>query len=133
MKRLIGLLSLIYFCSTSVNAQSSLSEASVGIPIASGVVVIGSLLAIHASANVIVKSVEVVADGVVIVLGGASEMASTSVKLSTQAAADLSVAAGSVVEVIAVSTGHILVASGKTIAFIPNEIGNSLLHHSEVS
>jgi hypothetical protein len=31
------------------------------------------------------------------------------------------------------SAGHALVVSGKVIAFIPNELGKALLHHSQVS
>ena len=40
--------------------------------------------------------------------------------------------AEALVSVVAVSTGHVLVASGKAIAFIPNELGKSLLYHSKV-
>ena len=46
--------------------------------------------------------------------------------------AALSLAAGAVVNVVALSTGHMLVMSGKAIAFIPNELGKALLHHSKV-
>ena len=72
------------------------------------------------------------ADGSVVVLKGLSDATGASITLSGQAARGLSVAVGTVVGVVAISTGHILVLSGKAIAFIPNEIGKSLLHHSEV-
>jgi len=132
MKRLSNLLVIGAFIGGAAMAGPSPSEASLAIPAASGVVVFGSMSVLAASAVIVVKSVEVVADGTVIVLNGASDMSTTSVKLSTQAAKGLSVAAGNVVDVVAVSTGHVLVASGKAIAFIPNEIGNGLLHQSRV-
>jgi hypothetical protein len=34
--------------------------------------------------------------------------------------------------VTAISTGYVLVMSGKALAFIPNEVGQALLHHSRV-
>ena len=79
---------------------------------------------------------EDVADGSVLVLKsaarGASSAATASVKLSQKAMQGLSLAAGTVVNVVALSTGHMLVLSGKAIAFIPNELGKALLHHSKV-
>jgi hypothetical protein len=53
-------------------------------------------------------------------------------RLTGQAARGASLVVGSAVEVVAVSTGSLLVASGKAIAFIPNEIGLALLHQSRV-
>ena len=41
--------------------------------------------------------------------------------------------AGAAVSAVAMSTGHALVVSGQVIAFIPNELGKALLHHSRVS
>ena len=40
---------------------------------------------------------------------------------------------GTSVEVVTASTGHVLVLAGKAIAFIPNEVGKALLHHSRAS
>lgn len=132
MKRLSSLLVMCFFCTATAHAGQSASEASLVIPAASGIVVLGSMSMLAASGEVIDKSVEVVGDGAIVVLKGASEGAAASVKLSAQAAKGLSVAAGTVVNVVAISTGHVLVASGKAIAFIPNEIGMSLLHQSKV-
>ena len=42
----------------------------------------------------------------------------------------LSLATGAVLEVVTASTGYVLVMSGKTIAFLPNEAGKALLHHA---
>lgn len=132
-KRLLslGLIAFAFWTATAHAARSA-SEASVVIPAASGVVVLGSMSMVAASAQVSVKSVEAVGDGVIIVLKGTSDAATASIKLTGQAAKELSVATGTMVNVVAASTGHLLVASGKAIAFIPNEVGTALIHHSTV-
>jgi hypothetical protein len=76
--------------------------------------------------------VETVADGVVVVLKGASDGVTVSVRLSGNAAQGLSTAVGTAVTVTAISTGYVLVMSGTALAFIPNEVGQALLHHSRV-
>ncbi|MES2260672.1 MAG: hypothetical protein V4724_19315 [Pseudomonadota bacterium] len=115
------------------DSSSHGSNPSQDLATASGVVVFGSLIAVALTGSVIVKSVEAVGDGSLVVLEGASDAGKATIKLSGEAAQGLSLAAGTVVSVTAVSTGHVLVLSGKAIAFIPNEIGQALLHHSRVS
>jgi hypothetical protein len=122
------------FCATTAHAAGGMSqgsEASAIIPIGSAIVVYGSVVTVAASGQAVIKSVQAVGDGSIMVLRGASDAATVSIKLSAQAARELSVAAGTVVNVVAMSTGHMLVASGKAIVFIPNEIGASLMHHSQ--
>ncbi|SFU77697.1 hypothetical protein [Pseudoduganella namucuonensis] len=135
MKRLllISLLTAAFTVnSASAAGDSTPSRASEHLSAAAGFVVIGSLSAVAVSGVVVVESVETVADGVVVVLKGASNAATASVKLGAKAAESLSRAVGTAVMVTAVSTGFVLVMSGKAIAFIPNEIGTALLHHSRV-
>jgi hypothetical protein len=74
------LLALIAACLWSGHAQANTnclscgaSNASLAIPAASGFVVLGSLSLVVASGAVVVKGVEAVGDGVVIVLNGAKE------------------------------------------------------------
>ena len=112
-------------------ASENLSHGSQNLSQGSAVVVAGSMSMLVASGQVMIASLEAVGEGVVIVLKGASEAGSASIQLSGQAAQGLSLAVGTVVSVVAVSTGHVLVASGKAIAFIPNELGKSLLYHSK--
>lgn len=112
--------------------SENLSRASQNMSQGSALVVGGSLSMLVASGQVIVASVEAVGEGIIIVLKGASEAGSASIQLSAQAAQGLSLAAGTVVSIIALSTGHVLVLAGKALAFIPNELGKALLHHSEV-
>lgn len=113
-------------------APSELSRASENIGGASAVVLLGSMSMLAASGQVVVASVETVGEGSVVVLKGAADASGASLRLSGQAARELSLAAGTVVGVVAVSTGHALVLSGKIIAYIPNEIGKSLLYHAPV-
>lgn len=126
-------LSLLSVSALSLAEPKGLSSASEGSAAGSALVVLGSMSMVAGSGYVVVKSVEVVADGVVIVLKGASEATTASIKLTGKAAQGLSLAAGTVLTVSTQTTGHLLVASGKAIAFVPNEIGLALLHHSSVT
>ena len=139
MKRLLPIclsLSLLLAGSVAGSAQAAasenLSKGSQNLSQGSAIVVAGSMSMLVASGQIVVASVETVGEGIVVVLKGASEVGGASIQMSTQAAKGLSLAAGTVVSVVALSTGHMLVLSGKAIAFIPNELGKALLHHSQV-
>ena len=54
------------------------------------------------------------------------------VKVSGQAAGALSVGVGTVVETSAIGAGVILSTAGKVLAFIPNEIGKTLMHNERL-
>lgn len=108
------------------------SQASMLLPEASGLVLVGTLSIAGASGMLIVDSIESVADGVILVFKGASQAANCSVKLGAEAIRGSAVMVGSAVNVVAMSTGTMLVASGKALAFVPNELGTSLLHQSRV-
>lgn len=112
-------------------ASDNLSNGSQHLSQGSAIVVAGSMSMLVASGEVVIASVETVGEGIVIVLKGASEAGGASIQMSAKAAEGLSLAAGTVVSVVALSTGHMLVMSGKAIAFIPNELGKALLHHSK--
>lgn len=110
--------------------QSELSNASANL---SGVVVGGSILTLAAAGSVVVASVRTVGDGIEVVLESAVDASRATVRLSGRAARGLSVAAGTALEVVTASTGYVLVMSGKALAFLPNEAGKALLHHSRAS
>jgi hypothetical protein len=114
-------------------AQSMISEASVlsALPIA--VSVAAPVVLLSAGVMLTVVAVEATSVGTVWVLERASDGARASVRLSAQAAGALSVAAGTAVLVTAMSTGWVLSAAGRAIAFIPNEIGAALLHNERVT
>ena len=116
-------------------ANSDTTNASDNASMASAIVLVGSMSVLAAAGEVVIDKVEDAADGSVLVLKsaarGASQAATASVKLSQKAAQGLSLAAGTLVKVVAVSTGHMLVLSGKAIAYVPNAAGQAILHHSK--
>ena len=125
-------------CAASLTAQAANSDttnASDNASMASAIVLVGSMSVLASAGEVVIDKVEDVADGSVLVLKsaarGASSTATASVKLSQKAMQGLPLAAGTVVKVVAVSTGHMLVLSGKAIAYVPNSAGNAILHHSK--
>lgn len=134
------LLATALLCAAAISplaqaANSDTTNASDNASMASAVVLVGSMSALAAAGEIVIDKVEDVADGSVLVLKstakGASSAATASVKLSQKATQGLSLAAGTVVNVVAVSTGHMLVLSGKAIAYVPNAAGQAILHHSK--
>lgn len=129
MERLLVLSIALCFSTAAVHtaafAQSGLSHSAGEI---SGVVVFGSLVA----GSVIVAGAERVSDGVELVVESVGNASRSTVRLSGEAATSLSIAAGTMVDIVAMSTGHALVLSGKVIAFIPNELGKALLRREKV-
>ena len=132
------LLAIAVLCAATLHVQAANSDttnASDNASMASAIVLVGSMSVLAAAGEVVIDKVEDVADGSILVLKsaarGASSAATASVKLSQQATQGLSLAAGTVLEVVAVSTGHMLVLSGKAIAYLPNAAGNAILHHSK--
>lgn len=117
----------------AADGASDASTASALSADGSAMVVNGSLLAANGSGVVVVKSVEASAETVQFLVEGAANGVSATVRLSGRAASEASLVVGQVLEVTAVSTGVMLVASGKVLAFIPNEAGKALLHHSRVA
>ncbi|MEP7099265.1 MAG: hypothetical protein ABI781_02070 [Burkholderiales bacterium] len=117
----------------TAHAQSEASAASAlsALPIA--VSIAAPVMILSAGATLTVVAVEASATGAVWVLERASDGARATLKLSAQAAGGLSVAAGTVVVVTAVSTGWVLSTASRAIAFIPNEIGAALLYNERVT
>ena len=109
---------------------SDASAVSV-LPIAMSVA--APVMLLSAGAMLSVVAVEATSAGTVWVLERASDGARASVTLSAQAAGGLSVAAGTAVMVTAISTGWVLSAVGRAIAFIPNEVGAALLYNERVT
>ena len=131
------LLATTLLCAATLTAQanSDTTNASDNASMASAIVLVGSMSVLAAAGEIVIDKVEDVADGSVLVLKstarGASQAATASIKLSRKAAQGLALAAGTVLDVVAVSTGHMLMLSGKAIAYVPNAAGNAILHHSK--
>jgi len=132
MKRTLIAALLAVACASSQAADGSqaLSKNAGGL---SAIVAAGSALTVFAAGSLVVESVEVIGDGVVVVLKAVGDGSKATVQFSGKALEGVSVVAGTAVSTVAMSAGHALVVSGKVIAFIPNEAGKALLHHSSVS
>ncbi len=118
--------------SAHANAQggSTMSQASELSAGGSALVILGSMSLVAASATVVVASVEVVGESTIIVLKGASDAATATVKLSGEVARGMSIVAGTGVSVVAMASGYALIVAGEMLAFVPTELGRALLHHS---
>jgi hypothetical protein len=44
--------------------------------------------------------------------------------------AGVSLVAGTAISVVTMAAGHVLITAGEVIAFVPSQIGKSLVHHS---
>ena len=78
-------------------------------------------------------SVEASADGVVWIVERASDGVRGTVRFTRELAGALSIAAGEMITVVAMGTGWLLCSAGKAIAFVPNEIGSTLLYSQRIS
>lgn len=129
MKRHLLAILLSLCCAAHAADGSAPSRALSDI---TGSVVGGSAVAVLVAGSVVVVGVDKLADGIELVLKNAADGSRATVRLSGKAAEGLSVAAGTVLDVTATASGHVLVMSGKAIAFIPNEAGKALLHSARV-
>jgi hypothetical protein len=115
----------------AAQAQASELSALSALPIAVSVAAPVGLLS--AGAVFTVVAVEAASGATVWVLERASDGARASVTLSAQVAGGVSVIAGTAVLATAISTGWVLSAAGKAIAFIPNEVGRALLYNERLT
>jgi hypothetical protein len=132
MKRGLIVTLLVLACA-GAQAHDSSTSSSQGLGDISASVVAGSIATVSVAGGVVVESVSAIGDGIEVVLRGASNASTATVRLSGAAAGGLSLAAGTAVELVAMSAGYALVVSGKVLTFIPNEAGKALLYHSKVN
>ncbi len=111
-------------------ASETLSGGSALSAQGSAMIVTGSLDVLTAGASVVVESVTVAGESVVVVVDGLSEAGKLTLRLSGAALGGASLAVGATLEVVSMSTGYLLVSAGEVLAFLPNEAGRTLLHHS---
>ncbi len=110
--------------------NSTASEMSA---LGSVVVVYGTMSLLANSGTAVVESLEKAGESTIVVLKGATEASRVTLKMSGKAVVSASLATGTAVSVVAMASGYALVVAGAVIAFIPNEAGKALLHHSRVS
>jgi hypothetical protein len=108
----------------SVTHSSAVSVIS-GLAIASTVA-----WAAHGGSQFVVTGVEVSGEVAKLALEGVGNSVRTVAEVSADVAGAASVGIGTSVRVVAESTGTALIAGGRLLAFIPNELGRSLLFHA---
>ncbi|UXH78536.1 hypothetical protein [Roseateles amylovorans] len=115
-------------------AHGNPSEASATLsmlPVA--ISVMAPVAVLSAGAAFVVVAVESTAKGTVWVLQRASDGVKVSVEFAASAVSGVAVSVGTAITVSVIGTGVVLSALGNAIAFIPNEIGASLLHNERVT
>jgi hypothetical protein len=112
------------------NASQASERASTAISTGSGVVVEGVSSLILAGGELVVDGVSTIGSKTIIVLKHVADGALVSVEMSANIAGAASLVVGTTVNVVTEATGSMLMASGRAIAFIPNEVGKSLLFHA---
>ncbi|MBS4036841.1 MAG: hypothetical protein KGZ46_01745 [Hydrogenophaga sp.] len=134
-------LSLSLLTTPAAHARSEASVAVSALPVAS---LVGASAAVSAVTTVplalsaggavlVVKTVELSAQGTVWVLERLSDGARASVRLSSRAAGATSVGVGTLVTVSLTGAGVLLSAAGQVLAFIPNAMGEALLANEQVT
>ena len=120
---------------SAVSALSALPVASVlgTASLAAGAVLVLPVALSTAGAVLVVRTVEVSARGSVYVLERASDGARVSVEIADVGVRGASLATGAIVTVSVLGAGVVLSAAGEAIAFIPNAIGQALLHNERIT
>ncbi len=131
----IGALSLAItlVATTTANAGglSDASRASIDASIAIPVTLVrGSMQLFKDAGQFSVTGIKTVGNVSTIALRGVASGVEASVQISAKALEGSAIAAGVVVQAVLSGAGILLVAAGKALMFLPNEIGQSLLHHS---
>ena len=133
---LCGVALLLPVAQAQSQASRASTRASEGLSEAASTVVAGSATLIVGGAVLVVDSVRQVGEALLVVLRpvgqGVSEASTVTLRFAASAVGNTSVAVGASVQVVAEASGQAVYLAGKLIAFIPNEVGKSLVHHSPV-
>ena len=112
------------------NGLPALSQGSSNLSSASVEVVAGSAATLVDGGELVVSGIETAGEFMIVTLKGAAEAGTVALRIPAAVVGTVSLAAGTTVQVVTEATGQALLASGKLIAFVPNEAGRSLLYHS---
>lgn len=114
------------------NASVASTAASAGLSQATASVVVGTASTLAAAGSLMLMAIEKAGESVVWVLKDVSTGTTVSIRASGNVAGGVSMAVGSVVTVTASAAGYSLYHAGRMIAFIPSEVGRSLVHHAQL-
>jgi hypothetical protein len=117
----------------AARAHSEVSEASALSMLPVAVSVAAPAMLLSGGVLLTVVSVQASAVGTVWVLERASDGARMTLTFSGNAIAGAALSVVTAVAVTAIASGWVLSAAGQAIAFVPNEIGRSLLHNERIT
>ncbi len=126
-------LAALLSCTLSVQANSVTDASSASINTSMAIpltLVTGSAQFFKDAGQLSVTGVKTVGNVSVITLRGLANGTEASVQISSKAIQGASIGIGVVLQTTVSATGVLLVAAGKALMFVPNEMGKSLLHHS---
>ena len=122
---------LIAAAGAQANSVTDPSRASINASIAVPVALVdGSAQLFKDGGQLSVTAVKTVGNVSVITLRGLAGGVEASVQVSSKLIEGSAIGVGSALQATVSTTGVLLVAAGKALMFVPNEIGKSLLHHS---
>jgi hypothetical protein len=129
--RRVLLAALIAFSATTTQAQSEGSVVSaVSIGISTGSVV---LQALPEGSELVIESITAAGKASIVMVRASANGTRASFEVTTELCGKLALGAGKVVTVSANGAGNLIKVSGEVIAFVPNELGRSLIHHRELN
>ncbi len=108
---------------TSAQGSAAMFRGSATILRGSGQVLVGG-------AQFVVESVRVTADATILILRGVSEAVSISLRIVGNSVIFATNFAGTVLTVLVTAAGHILHDGANVVAFVPNHLGQTLVHSS---
>jgi hypothetical protein len=111
----------------SIAASVTASQASLA---ASGMLVEGSVGVLRAGGELVVATVRPLADASLIVLRDVATGSEVSVRVGSSVVSATMLAIGESVVVVAEAAGCSLIAAGKLVAFVPNDVGRALLYQA---
>jgi hypothetical protein len=131
MKLKVVAMMAVLLCQSHVFAAGSeASEASVNLSAeGSGHIVNGSANIIQGGAKLTVASIQTIHNATYITLRLVGESVTTTIQVSSQLVGHASLFVGQAVQVSTTLVGNFLIASGQVLAFLPNEIGRSLVYN----
>lgn len=122
---------LLTLAAASAHAQSEgslVSAVSVGLSTGSAV-----LQALPEGSELVVESITAAGKASIVMVRASANGARASFEVTTELVGKLALGVGKVVTVSANAAGNLIKVSGEVIAFVPNELGRSLIHHRELN
>ena len=114
-------------------AQSTEASQASAISLAPSVELAATALqAIPAGSALVVRALKPIGRTVELVVEASATGASFVLEVSAETVSALGLAAGVVLTVTAISTGYLISAGAEAIAFIPDQLSRSLIHHREL-